>query len=343
MKKLLNTLYVTNPSYFIGVIGENVTLREESKIVHRVPLHNLQAIVIFSYSGMSSKFIQKCSEYAIGLVVLDSIGRLCGRFVSESKGNVLLRKKQVQISLDDVESLEIAKNMILDKIVNARNYLIRFRKQYKLRIDISKFESVIDYLSESKKQAIDTDEKDQLRGIEGNAQATYYSLFDDMILTNKDVFYFARRSRRPPLDATNTLLSFAYTLLAHDCASALEAVGLDSYIGFNHVDRPGRISLALDLVEEFRTMIADRFVLRIINRGQFNNKDFEFQDNGAVVLTEEGRKVFLFEWQKQKYEELTHPFLEEKIKWGLVPHVQAQLLARYLRGDLDDYPAFFWK
>lgn len=343
MRVLLNTLYVINPNYFIGARGESVTLSLEGKVEYMLPLRNLQSIVIFSHSGISARLIQKCTENNISISILSPVGQFYGRFRPVSQGNVLLRKKQVAVSLDEEESLKIARNMITAKITNTRNFLIRFRKQYSLRIVEDEFNQVIDQLKESQKKAFNAISKEELRGIEGDAQAKYYGLFDQLILTNKSVFKFQGRNRRPPLDPVNALLSFAYTLLALDCAGALEANGLDAYIGFNHVDRPGRCSLALDLEEELRVMVADRFVLRLINRGQFKESDFEFQDSGAVLLHKKARKKFLQEWQEKKYEKLTHPFLQTKIEWGLVPHIQALLLARYLRDDLDAYPPFFWR
>ena len=182
-----------------------------------------------------------------------------------------------------------------------------------------------------------------LRGLEGAGAAIYFDVFDRLILNHKDVFSFTGRSRRPPLDPCNALLSFAYSLLANDCAAALEAVGLDSYVGFLHTDRPGRQSLAADLMEELRPCFADRFVLSAVNLGRFSAKDFEVQENGAVYLSENARKTFLQGWQEKKREEIRHPYLEEKLSWGMVPYAQALLLTRYLRGDLDDYPPFLWK
>lgn len=343
MKRLLNTLYITNPSFFLGIAGENITLKEKGKIIYRYPLHNLEAIIVFSHSGVSAELLQKCAEYSIALSVLNPFGRLAGRFVSPSQGNVLLRRKQIETSLDEEASLAISRNVIAAKIVNSKNFLQRFRSQYALRIQPSLFDEVIDHLRDSKNEALQSQTKESLRGIEGEAQAAYFSIFDQMILTNKECFQFKGRSRRPPLDPVNAMLSYAYTLLALDFAGALEAVGLDAYVGFLHTDRPGRISLALDFEEELRTMAADRFVLRLINLGQVSRQDFIFQDSGAVIFTEEGRRKFLTEWQKQKFSDLQHPFLKEKMPWGLVPHIQALLLGRFLRGDLDQYPPFFWR
>ncbi|VEJ36338.1 CRISPR-associated endonuclease Cas1, subtype I-C/DVULG [Aedoeadaptatus ivorii] len=343
MKKLLNTLYVTSPDYFLGLRGENVVLLQDGKILHRIPLHALESIIAFSYSGISAALLEKCSEREVSVVILNHYGRLCGRFVSMSRGNILLRKKQAQIALNQEDSLKISRWIILAKIINARNFLIRFRKQYALRIREEVFIHAITHLKQSKERTKVASNKEELRGIEGDAQATYYGVFPHMILTNSEYFNFRGRSKRPPLDPPNALLSYAYSLLSYDCAAALEANGLDAYMGFNHTDRPGRISLALDLLEEFRVMICDRFVLRMINRGQFTEPDFLEQESGAILLTDEARKKYLSQWQKQKYESLTHPYLQEKMPWGLVPYIQAQLLARYLREDLDAYPPFFWK
>lgn len=343
MKKLLNTLYVTTPSFFIGISGESIILKEKDKVMYRIPLHNLESIIIFSYSGFSSKLLRKCMEYGISISVLSSNGQIYGRFQAPSKGNILLRKKQAEIAMSEEKSLEIAKNMILAKVTNSRNQLMRFRNQYKIRIDPVPLNHSIDLLKKEKNSILATTSKDELRGIEGRAQADYFSVFDELILNDSVFFNFNKRSRRPPCNAVNALLSYAYSLLTCECASALESVGLDAYMGFNHVDRPGRASLALDLVEEFRSVIADRIVLKMINLGQFKENDFILQGSGAVLLNDSSRKKFLSIWQQEKQNKLSHPFLDEKIEWGLLPYVQALLLNRHLRGDLSQYPPFFWR
>ncbi len=342
MKKLLNTLYVTNPSYYLALAGKNILIKEEGETVHRFPLHNLQQIMCFSYLGVSPKLMEACAENGIGLSFLSQHGRLQSRVIGMSQGNVIVRKRQIQMSMDPYESLLVSKNMIIAKISNSRSYLQRMLRQYSVRLDADKLTSVSEHLKRSIQEARKAESIDTLRGIEGDAQAMYFSVFNEFILNQSGFFVFSGRNRRPPLDPVNALLSFAYSLLTHDVAAALESNGLDAYIGFMHVDRPGRISLALDLVEEMRTPIADRFVLSLINRKQLDECAFIMQENEAVILDDDGRKDFLAAWQMAKQEELTHPYLKEKIQWGLVPHVQALLLTRYIRGDIDGYPPFLW-
>ena len=233
--------------------------------------------------------------------------------------------------------------MIFGKLHNARWSIERTKRDHGLRVDVNKLQASIDRIKGLYPLVMEEISLDSLRGEEGAGAQAYFDVFDDMILRSKDEFYYRTRSRRPPLDAFNALLSFAYSLLAHDCASALESVGLDAYVGYLHRDRPGRESLALDLMEELRPCFADRFVLTLINNRVLKAIDFDFRESGAVLLTDTGRRTFLQKWQERKKETITHPFLEEKIPWGLVPYVQSLLLARYLRGDLDDYPPFLWK
>ena len=240
-------------------------------------------------------------------------------------------------------SCRIARTMIFAKLYNSRWSIERTRRDHGMRIDDTKLAEASQSIKALLPQAISAENMESLRGIEGNGANTYFGAFDEMILNAKDVFYFNSRSRRPPLDRVNAMLSFAYSLLAHDCASALESSGLDPYVGFLHRDRPGRESLALDLMEELRPCMADRFVLKLINNRMVKKTDFVMQDSGAVLLTDEGRRSFIKAWQDKKREELKHPYLGEKLKWGVIPYIQAQLLGRYLRGDLDDYPPFLWK
>ena len=233
--------------------------------------------------------------------------------------------------------------MIWGKLYNGRWSIERTKRDHKLRIDAERFENASAAIRDILPQVMEAGSLDSLRGLEGAAASVYFEVFDDMILRSKETFYYRGRNRRPPLDNVNALLSFAYSLLANDCAAALEAVGLDAYVGFLHRDRPGRTSLALDLMEELRPCLADRFVLSLINNRVLHAGDFEHTDSGAVLLTDAGRKKFLQAWQARKRETITHPYLKEKLAWGLVPYVQALLLARYLRDDLDAYPPFLWK
>lgn len=284
-----------------------------------------------------------CAERNISLMFLTMNGRFLARVIGPSKGNVVLRKKQYLLSEDEQSSARIARNFIIGKIYNHKWMLERMTRDYPLRIDVERFKEISGHLSSIMLEVRTCEELDRLRGLEGQAAVSYNRLFDQMILQQKEDFYFHSRSRRPPLDNVNAMLSLAYTLLAHDTASALEAVGLDAYVGFLHRDRPGRASLALDLMEELRGIVADKFVLSMINKKLVRKEDFVKKENGAVVMTDEARKKFLTAWQSKKQESLTHPYLGEKITWGLVPHAQALLLARHLRNDLDEYPPFLWK
>lgn len=343
MKKLLNTLYVTQPDAYLSLEGDNIVLIKDEEKYRRFPLHNLESVVTFGFLGASPALMRYCAERNISIVFLSMSGRYQARVIGESRGNVVLRKKQYRLSEDETASAVIARNMIVGKVYNHKWMLERMTREYPMRIDVERYKTASGRLSEVMLQVRDCVDLEQLRGLEGQAAVLYNQLFDSMILQQKDDFYFRGRSRRPPLDKVNALLSLAYTLLTHDMASALETVGLDAYVGYLHRDRPGRVSLALDMIEELRGIYADRFVLSLINTKVLNKEDFATKENGAVLLKEEGRKKFLTAWQEKKQEKITHPYLGEKIFWGLVPHVQALLLARYLRGDLDEYPPFLWK
>lgn len=343
MKRLLNTLYVTTPNRYLSLDGENVVILEKEQEIGRIPLHNLEAIVTFGYTGASPALMGACAQRNIGLTFMSGNGRFIARVTGEVYGNVTLRKEQYRRSENAVESIKIAKNCISGKVYNCRWILERAARDYPMRLDAEKLKSKSSFLAESLQKIRKCEDAAALRGIEGEAASVYFSCFDDMILQQKDDFHFNGRNRRPPVDEVNAMLSFAYTLLTSMCASALEAVGLDPYVGFFHTDKPGRKSLALDMVEEFRSVMADRFVLTLINKKVVNKKGFLRKENGAVIMNDETRKAFLAAWQTKKQEMITHPFLGEKVEWGMVPYVQAMLLARYLRGDLDEYPPFFWK
>ena len=343
MRQLLNTLFVTSEDVYLSLDGENVVANRGGEAVARYPLHTLQSIVSFSYSGASPALMGACAKREIGLAFCTQRGRFLARVSGQMQGNVLLRRTQYRVADDPSESCRVARMMILGKVYNARWSVERTRRDHALRIDSERFAAVSQQLQGLLPQITAETSLDSLRGLEGAGATAYFSVLDDMILQGKDTFFFRERSRRPPLDAFNAMLSFAYSLLAHDCASALESVGLDAYVGFLHRDRPGRESLALDLMEELRPCFADRFVLTMVNNRIVKPEDFDFRESGAVFLTDAGRKSFLQKWQERKREAITHPFLEEKLPWGLVPYVQSLLLARYLRGDLDDYPPFLWK
>lgn len=323
---------------YLALKGKNINLLKDNESIARIPLHNIEAISTFGHQGASPALMGQCMEQNINLTFFTSSGRFRGRLTGELNGNVTLRKKQYRVSDNEDESTEIARHMVVGKIFNSEQSLKRTTRDHALRIDINQINKVLDRLRSSRTDAMNCNNLDELRGIEGNAASAYYSVFDECILQQKDIFFFRERNRRPPLDPVNALLSFAYSLLASESAAALEGVGLDSYAGFLHRDRPGRTSLALDLMEELRSIIADKFVLKIINRKQIDINDFVTKENKAVILTDNARRNFLQLWQKEKQVEITHPYLKEKVPWGLIPHIQALLLARYLREDIEAYP-----
>lgn len=343
MRHLLNTLFVTSEDAWLSLDGENVVVNREKTAVARFPLHNLQMIVCFSYAGASPALMGACANRDVGLAFCTPRGKFLARTSGVSRGNVLLRRSQYRVADDPVQSSRIARNMIFGKVYNTRWSIERTRRDHKMRIDEEKFRAVSESLKELLPRILEAPDDGTLRGLEGAAANEYFQIFDDMLLRQKESFYFHGRNRRPPLDNVNAMLSFAYSLLANDCASALESVGLDAYVGFLHRDRPGRESLALDLMEELRPCMADRFVLTVVNNRVLSSEDFVQEESGAMRMTDTGRQKFLKQWQLKKQESITHPYLEEKIPWGLVPYVQALLLARYLRGDTDEYPPFLWK
>ncbi|MGG4108367.1 type I-C CRISPR-associated endonuclease Cas1c [Paenibacillus lautus] len=343
MKKLLNTLFITQPDVYLSLDGDNIVLLKGQEKLGRLPLHNLESVVAFGYTGASPALMGYCAERNISIVFMTMTGRFLARVIGASKGNVILRKKQCLVSEDEVLSARIARNFIIGKIYNHKWILERMTRDYPLRINVEQFKAGSQHLSSIMLSIRECENLERIRGLEGQAALTYNQLFDHMILQQKEDFYFQTRSRRPPLDNVNAMLSLAYTLLANDTASALEGVGLDAYVGFLHRDRPGRASLALDLMEELRGIYADKFVLTLINKKVINKEDFVRKENGSVIMTDDGRKKFLAAWQNKKQEKITHPYLGEKISWGLVPHAQALLLARHLRNDLDEYPPFLWK
>ena len=343
MRHFLNTLFITSEDIFLTLEGENVVAKRDKTVVQRYPLHTLSSIVTFSYPGASPSLMGACAERNIGLSFFAPNGRFLARSSGESNGNVLLRRTQYRIADDSVKSCEIARTMIFGKLYNSRWSVERTCRDHSLRVDAVRLKDCTEQIKKLLGPVMEETSMETLRGFEGVGASAYYGVFDDMILNQKEAFFFHGRNRRPPLDAVNAMLSFAYSLLSNDCASALEGVGLDSYVGFLHRDRPGRSSLALDLMEELRPIMADRFVLTLINNRMVSSGDFEFRESGAVMLRDDARKVFLKTWHERKRETITHPYLKEKLQWGLVPYVQALLLARYLREDLDAYPPFLWK
>lgn len=343
MKKLLNTLYVTTENAYLSLDGENVVISAEDKQLGRLPLHTLDGIVVLSYVGASPALMGKCAEYNKSLVFLKPSGAFLAKVTGKNYGNILLRREQYRVCDDEERSLEIARNMIAVKIKNCAGVLQRAVRDHSERIDAAEFERKIELLKSAASSALDAKSADSLRGLEGDAAVMYFSLYDDMILQQKDEFYFKNRSKRPPMDRVNAMMSFTYSMLTSICVSALETVGLDPYAGFFHTERPGRCSLALDLVEEFRAAVADRFVLTEINRKMVSGGDFVEKESGGILLKDESRRRYIADWQRKKQDTVTHPFLEEKVEYGLLPYVQAMLLARYIRGDIDGYPPYVWR
>lgn len=343
MRKLLNTLFVLTPENYLSVEGETVVVKRDQSKVAQFPLHTLEGILSFTYAGASPALMGACARQGVDLVFFTPNGHFLARTVGEEKGNILLRQQQYRAADDPIISCRYGRSFLLGKIYNARWVLERAARDHPQRVPVERLKQTSSKLAAALSRIQDSATLEELNGVEGEAAQRYFAVFDSLILQQREGFAFTGRSRRPPLDPVNALLSFAYTLLARECAAALEGVGLDPYLGFLHRPRPGRKSLALDLMEELRSVLADRLVISCINQKIVTPKHFQKQENGAVLLTEEGRKTVLSAWQRRKQETLTHPLLKEKMPWGLVPYTQALLLARTLRGDLELYPPFFWK
>jgi CRISPR-associated protein Cas1 len=327
----------------VSLDGENVVIIKDNNELGRVPLHNLEGIVVFGYTGASPALMGSCAKHNISLCFMTQYGKFLSRISGEVRGNVTLRKTQYFLSDKKEESIKIARNFIIGKIYNSRWVIERAVRDHSMRVDVQKLKDVSDSLKKSIDMAVECEEHEILRGIEGEAAKLYFSVFNDLILQQKEHFSFNGRNKRPPLDNVNALLSFAYTLLTNNIVSALETVGLDPYVGFMHTDRPGRVSLALDLLEELRSVFADRFVISLINKKMISSDGFIKKENGAIIMDDDTKKIFLSAYQEKKQEKITHPFLEEKIEWGMVPYIQSLLLARFIRGDIEEYPPFLWK
>ena len=343
MRKLLNTLYVTTPGSYLSKDGENIVIKVENHERFRIPVHNIEGIICFGFLGASPSFMAMCAERNIGLSFLTENGYFLGRVSGPVSGNVLLRRKQYRLADDPLFSSEISRIFVAGKILNCRTVLQRALRDHPNETSSALLETAINTLSVKQKQALKCTDNSVLRGIEGEAAYTYFGVFDHLIIAQKGAFYFRGRNRRPPMDNVNALLSFVYTILAHEVRSALESVGIDPCVGFLHTDRPGRQSLALDMMEEFRPYLADRLVLTLINRKQIDGKGFISREAAGIIMNDETRKELLTAWQKRKQEEIMHPFLQVMVPVGLLPYCQALLLARYLRGDLDSYPVFLNK
>lgn len=343
MKRLLNTLYVTTEGAALRKDGENAVVLVDGEERGRVPLHMLASIVAFGPVVVTPSLIGAVARAGITIVLLDRIGRFEARVEGPVSGNVLLRRAQYAAS---DAPFALVRDILMGKLANQRTCLVRALRERRpdgearaaIRAATDSLARLLRLLDRNP-----PDDVDAMRGMEGEAAALYFGVFDHLVARDEPELIFGQRSRRPPRNRVNALLSFLYTLLTHDCRSACEAVGLDPAVGFLHRDRPGRPSLALDLMEELRPVLVDRMVTTLLNRRQIGVGDFVVEDGGAVALTEEGRRTVLTAWQERKKKERVHPFLGESVPFGLVPYVQAQMLSRHLRGDLDAYPPWLWR
>lgn len=343
MKRHLNTLFVTTQGAYLSKEGDAVDVRVERESRLRIPILNLGGIVCFGQVSASPALMEMCAESGVAVTFLSEHGRYRAQVVGFSPGNVLLRREQYRRADDLAASLAIARDVVVAKVANSRTVLMRAARDYPNASGRSELEAAAQRLAADVVRARNADTLDRARGIEGDSASTYFGVFDHLLTAQREAFAFRARSRRPPLDAINSLLSFLYAMLGHDARAACEACGLDAAVGFLHRDRPGRPGLALDLMEEFRAFLADRLAVSLINRRQVGHEGFRATESGGVVMDDVTRKAVLTAYQERKQETLTHPFLGEKTTVGLLLHLQARLLARYLRGDLDAYPPFLWK
>ncbi len=340
MKKLLNTLYVSTQGVYLHREGETVVAEREKQVVLRLPIHTLSSVVCFGNVLVSPFLMGLCAERGVHVSFLTENGRPLARVEGGKTGNVLLRVAQIEAARDPAKCAAIARSFVIGKVLNARNVLQRRLRDHGDDAACAKAVSSLANVAQRLKNANDVE---LVRGLEGEAASDYFAAFNSLIVAQWDDFKMEGRTRRPPRDPMNALLSFLYVLLANDCAGAAKSVGLDAQVGFLHALRSGRASLAFDLMEEFRAFFADRVALSLVNRGQIRKKDFKFTESGAVEMSETARKTVLVEWQNRKKDEVLHPFLNERVAAGLLPFVQAQLLAKHLRGDLDAYPPFLVK
>jgi len=343
VKKHLNTLFVTTQGAYLSKEGETIVVKVDGEIKLRIPVHTIAGIVCFGNVSCSPYLMGFCAENDVAISFLSEHGRFLAKVQGPVSGNVLLRREQYRRADDLKFSAEVTKFILTGKLTNCRAVLQRALRDHAEKIEEQEVRTAVMRLNRLIESLNQDQSLDVLRGIEGDAAHIYFSVFDHLIVAQKESFRFDERTRRPPLDNVNCLLSFIYTLLMHDVRGALESVGLDPAVGFLHRDRPGRPGLALDLMEEFRPYIADRLTLSLINLQQVQDKGFKKTESGAVVMNDDARKTVLVSYQERKREEITHPFLDEKVMIGMLFHIQAMLMARYLRGDLDGYPPFIWK
>jgi len=343
VKKHLNTLFVTTQNAYLHKDGETIAVKVGDETKLRVPVHTISGIVCFGVVSCSPFLMAFCAERDVGISFLSENGRFLARVQGPVSGNVLLRREQYRKADDAEASIAVSKGVLTGKIANSRTVLQRALRDHGDKIETAAIEHIVLRLSNTLECMQNETTLDAVRGYEGDGARLYFSVFDHLIVAQKEDFFFHGRSRRPPLDNVNALLSFLYTLLMHDVRSALEAVGLDPAVGFLHRDRPGRPGLALDIMEEFRPFLADRLALSLINLRQVQAGGFKKNEGGGVIMDDDTRKQVLVAYQTRKQDEILHPFIDEKVTIGLLPHVQALLMARYLRGDLDGYPPFVWK
>lgn len=344
MKSIRNSLYLTTEGCWVHKEGEAITIHKDHSKIGQFPIHQIGEIVCFGYGiNVSPQLVEHCAQESVTITYIDGRGRFLARLQGPVHGNVLLRRAQYRDADNPERALTLAKCCIAAKIQNQRNVLLRHLRNHETCAGADLIRLALDRMESSLSHARQATSMENLRGIEGDSAQEYYGVFDYLILVPGPDFRFQNRSRRPPMDRVNALLSYAYSILAMDLRSALESVGLDPYVGFLHVERPGRPSLALDAMEEFRAPIADRLVLGLVNTRQVDASGFKILPNGEVEMDDSTRKVFLTAWQKRKKEEIHHPFIDDDIETGIVYMVQARLMARYIRGELDYYPAFLWR
>lgn len=343
MKKYLNTLFVTTQGAYLSKEGECVVISIDRTVKTRVPLHMLNGVVCFGQVSCSPFLLGYCAELGIAVTFLTENGRFLCHVQGPVRGNILLRRAQYRMADNYFQTAIIARSFIIGKIGNSRVTLARALRDHPDKVDSTRLIHAQKLLAGCMRRLQEVEDQEVIRGIEGEAAKVYFDVFNECVTSPDKAFRFEGRNRRPPLDRVNCLLSFLYTLLTHDIRSALESCGLDPAAGFLHKDRPGRPSLALDMLEEFRSYLADRLVLSLINRGQVHANDFDVSETGAVIMKDDARKIVITAYQERKQDEIVHPFVGEKMTVGLLWHMQAMLLARYIRGELDAYPPFVWR